>query len=306
MKRIRNALSPAGQKHWHKDPDNDDVTSIMRWQLVEMLEAFGCTASKFPSDTPGLTKRENMSLLLPVSMPIYIKLLKMVQRERRDFGWDLPGMPCKVKDLELVAGELDGKLKTERESSAENTGEWLTTGGKTLTVGVAFLTDCFPLHSDTELAKLTQNWGRWSLMWSCTLGPDEVRKDYMGLPLEDGKASNLWTAWREHLFEQPLDDIRDYFGDHVAIYFAWLGMYTSSLLPCAILGVMNHAGLLGVPGSMVHRVPGALAPEGVRAAMPVGFGRLRAEGAAAAAVHWCVTLYNHRRVRVKETKRIQI
>ena len=50
-----------------------------------------------------------------------------------------------------------------------------------------------------------------------------------------GKVFDPWV-----LVEQPEDDIRDYFGDHVAIYFAWLGMYTSSLLPCAILGVMSQ------------------------------------------------------------------
>ena len=36
---------------------------------------------------------------------------------------------------------------------------------------------------------------------------------------------------------QPLDHIREYFGEKIAIYFAWLGFYTSFLLPVAVLGV---------------------------------------------------------------------
>ncbi|XP_046403145.1 anoctamin-5-like isoform X2 [Ischnura elegans] len=41
-------------------------------------------------------------------------------------------------------------------------------------------------------------------------------------------------AWRK---AQPLDEIREYFGDEVALYFAWLGLYTKSLIPAAAIGV---------------------------------------------------------------------
>ncbi|KAL8198241.1 UNVERIFIED_CONTAM: hypothetical protein K2H54_002416 [Gekko kuhli] len=42
-----------------------------------------------------------------------------------------------------------------------------------------------------------------------------------------------WRCWRKY---QPLDHIREYFGEKVAIYFAWLGFYTTWLLPAAAVG----------------------------------------------------------------------
>lgn len=49
----------------------------------------------------------------------------------------------------------------------------------------------------------------------------------------------LYSTWaRPFAFfnRQPLYDIRDYFGEKLALYFAWLGYYTSMLIPAAILG----------------------------------------------------------------------
>ncbi|CAC5402858.1 ANO4 [Mytilus coruscus] len=36
---------------------------------------------------------------------------------------------------------------------------------------------------------------------------------------------------------QPLDHVRTYFGEKIAIYFAWLGYYTSALFPAAAIGL---------------------------------------------------------------------
>jgi anoctamin-7 len=37
---------------------------------------------------------------------------------------------------------------------------------------------------------------------------------------------------------QPLDAIRNYFGEQIAIYFAWLGFYTGWLIPVSVIGVL--------------------------------------------------------------------
>ncbi|KAM9852900.1 anoctamin-7 [Aulostomus maculatus] len=44
-----------------------------------------------------------------------------------------------------------------------------------------------------------------------------------------------WTCWRRY---QPLDHIREYFGEKIAIYFAWLGFYTGWLLPASLVGTL--------------------------------------------------------------------
>nr|XP_022287595.1 anoctamin-4-like isoform X1 [Crassostrea virginica] len=48
----------------------------------------------------------------------------------------------------------------------------------------------------------------------------------------------LWArpgAWFKY---QPLDQIRNYFGEKIGIYFTWLGFYTTMLIPAATLGVI--------------------------------------------------------------------
>jgi len=47
----------------------------------------------------------------------------------------------------------------------------------------------------------------------------------------------FWARWGKWYKYQPLDHIRDYFGEQIAIYFAWLGFYTGWLLPAAIVGL---------------------------------------------------------------------
>uniref|UniRef100_T1ISC6 Anoctamin n=1 Tax=Strigamia maritima TaxID=126957 RepID=T1ISC6_STRMM len=47
-----------------------------------------------------------------------------------------------------------------------------------------------------------------------------------------------WARWGRWYKYQPLDHIREYFGEKTAIYFAWLGFYTGWLLPAAIVGLL--------------------------------------------------------------------
>ncbi|XP_074497037.1 anoctamin-7 isoform X1 [Sebastes fasciatus] len=44
-----------------------------------------------------------------------------------------------------------------------------------------------------------------------------------------------WSSWRRY---QPLDHIREYFGEKIALYFAWLGFYTGWLLPASVVGTL--------------------------------------------------------------------
>uniref|UniRef100_A0A8C6TE89 Anoctamin n=1 Tax=Neogobius melanostomus TaxID=47308 RepID=A0A8C6TE89_9GOBI len=49
---------------------------------------------------------------------------------------------------------------------------------------------------------------------------------------------HFWARWCKWYKYQPLDHIREYFGEKIALYFAWLGFYTTWLLPAAVVGTL--------------------------------------------------------------------
>jgi len=62
--------------------------------------------------------------------------------------------------------------------------------------------------------------------------------DSSGLPLNRRQVLHeYWARWSRWYKYQPLDHIREYFGERIAVYFAWLGFYTGWLLPAAIVGL---------------------------------------------------------------------
>uniref|UniRef100_A0A3P8USS8 Anoctamin n=1 Tax=Cynoglossus semilaevis TaxID=244447 RepID=A0A3P8USS8_CYNSE len=48
---------------------------------------------------------------------------------------------------------------------------------------------------------------------------------------------HYWARWGKWYKYQPLDHIREYFGEKIALYFAWL-FYTAWLLPAAVVGTL--------------------------------------------------------------------
>ncbi|XP_076769307.1 anoctamin-9 isoform X1 [Arvicanthis niloticus] len=48
----------------------------------------------------------------------------------------------------------------------------------------------------------------------------------------------IWARWRNMFQLQPIDKIREYFGEKVALYFTWLGWYTYMLVPAAVVGLI--------------------------------------------------------------------
>ncbi|XP_072474903.1 anoctamin-7 isoform X3 [Notamacropus eugenii] len=49
---------------------------------------------------------------------------------------------------------------------------------------------------------------------------------------------HYWARWRKWTKYQPLDHVRRYFGEKIALYFAWLGFYTTWLLPASVVGAV--------------------------------------------------------------------
>ncbi|EGD83651.1 hypothetical protein PTSG_04257 [Salpingoeca rosetta] len=69
-------------------------------------------------------------------------------------------------------------------------------------------------------------------------------------PLHDSDLSGLqqgqrlqlddkWASWKNWYHHQPIDTVRDYFGERVAFYFLWLGFYTKWLVVPAALGIVT-------------------------------------------------------------------
>ncbi|XP_076445347.1 anoctamin-1-like isoform X2 [Babylonia areolata] len=46
-----------------------------------------------------------------------------------------------------------------------------------------------------------------------------------------------WAWWKNCFKFQPLDHVRQYFGEKIGLYFAWLGFYTSMLIPATVVGL---------------------------------------------------------------------
>nr|XP_021153416.1 anoctamin-9 isoform X3 [Columba livia] len=63
-----------------------------------------------------------------------------------------------------------------------------------------------------------------------------------------------WARWRDIFCQQPLEKIRCYFGEKVALYFAWLGWYTYLLGIAAVAGlVVFVAGITVFSSSQVSK-----------------------------------------------------
>ncbi|XP_049748957.1 anoctamin-9 isoform X2 [Elephas maximus indicus] len=66
-------------------------------------------------------------------------------------------------------------------------------------------------------------------------GPGERKHSLLA---EKEEKLKKWAQWRNVFCEQPIDAIRNYFGEKVALYFAWLGWYTYMLVPAAVAGLI--------------------------------------------------------------------
>lgn len=47
-----------------------------------------------------------------------------------------------------------------------------------------------------------------------------------------------WGSFKKIVRPQPIDDIKDYYGLKMGLYFLWLGFYTYMLIPAALMGIV--------------------------------------------------------------------
>jgi hypothetical protein len=104
---------------------------------------------------------------------------------------------------------------------------------------VGSLSMMFPLHDEEELYFLRRNWGKWGLMFTLHLIAKPVEGANtlaMGDPaLVEQPVSFLGVP--TGFLHQPIDEIRDYFGDGTAMYFSWLELYAKALWIASIFGI---------------------------------------------------------------------
>lgn len=81
----------------------------------------------------------------------------------------------------------------------------------------------YPLHVGP--AELPSDWGK------NPDGPEEERLNQRQVLRE------YWARWGKWLKYQPLDHVREYFGEKIGIYFGWLGQYTAWLIIPSIVGL---------------------------------------------------------------------
>ena len=52
-----------------------------------------------------------------------------------------------------------------------------------------------------------------------------------------------WLVLFQWPHKQPFDEIKDYFGTKIALYYVWLGKYTTWLLYASVVGVICYMGV---------------------------------------------------------------
>ena len=98
--------------------------------------------------------------------------------------------------------------------------------------------DAFPLHDGTlesyNLKKDNRLYKNATLLSDSDIRDKNTKKfSYRHVLRTSWARFGNWYCW------QPLDVIKEYYGTKVALYFAWLGYYTSWLVLPAIMGLIT-------------------------------------------------------------------
>lgn len=105
-----------------------------------------------------------------------------------------------------------------------------------------------PLHDANRGDRLTRDvlLRRWVFFWRSDAS-------HVGAPMitHPAMVPGELAPWYLRPFSQPLPDVREYFGEQVALYFSWLGYYAYALVLPALLGLADEVYLLwsGDPSS---------------------------------------------------------
>ena len=192
-----------GSKHSH----------LQVFRLMQLAESFGCTIGE--SEAANRTREK-----MPVSVQLYELWANM--SPSRKIHWDnFKAMVAELTELAPSGENPFGLMTVANESmvAVENLKK-VTRHAK----GMSSMVDFFPLHNRQEVDPLRFEWGSYSAICRRLIVTDKDGRKWLGAEY------------------QPIDDIQEYFGEHVALYFAWIGLYTQKLKVPAVLGLMTMAG----------------------------------------------------------------
>lgn len=189
---------------------------MQRWALKELLEANLCTTMT--------SNEEKTRARLPQCMEIYKQILELEELEIKTQGSSNSGERVSIDHCQQVIAEIDA---SDLNRTDLNSGF------------ICEMVDFYPLHDAKELQHLMKVWADLSNMWRWK----------MPFALDEG--THIVNSWA--MFYQPTSKVRDYFGDHVALYFAWLQLYTCWLRYAALVGAFvmigNYYGDNGIDGN---------------------------------------------------------
>lgn len=132
----------------------------------------------------------------------------------------------KLYDLELVKyAEIESVLKLLE--------DWVETEPGLSEKYVGQMTEYFPTHTLHELEYFASDWASYALITQPYLRGKRYESESSLTYFEESMETMHLSA-----FYAPVDAIRDYFGDHVGLYVAWLNLYTRYLVFPAAGGVL--------------------------------------------------------------------
>jgi hypothetical protein len=133
------------------------------------------------------------------------------------------------------------------------------------------LTAYLPVHDPDELKYLMEQWGTFNLLLKSTIvgynpesepsvvdrgPPQQLEPNTFGSDLNVPHEHALPWSWGY----QPIEEIRDYFGDEIALYSAWLGAYIQALGMSSVFGIGTmilqpiFGGVDNNPGTLAYSV----------------------------------------------------
>ena len=124
---------------------------------------------------------------------------------------------------------------------ADDIGAWLKGRGRTENF-TGTLVAFFPTHDEDELQIFKTRWANLNLITNYRrffiMAKDNEGKSTEGAYYADDPSIVSGQQRKQISFAyQPIDEIRDYFGDPAALYFCWLGAYVKALIIPSAVGI---------------------------------------------------------------------